>query len=98
MGNNMCPCTIAVGEEYKKFISNPYKFIEINKINQGTLLKTLDGNLDPHYYPLEKSTRNSLKNMMDCNKIQSCRPPIEQCSMEEDMLSDNGDDIEEDID
>ena len=33
--------------------------------------------------------------MMDCNRIHSCWPSIEQGSMEEDMLRDNGDDIEE---
>ena len=38
MGNNMCLYTIAVGAEYTIFISNHYKFIENNKINQGTLL------------------------------------------------------------
>ena len=42
MGNNMCPYTFAVGEKYTYFISTHYKFIENDKIEEGTLLYASD--------------------------------------------------------
>ena len=38
MGSNMCPYAIMVGETYTYFIAHHYKFIENDKIEEGTLL------------------------------------------------------------
>ena len=40
IGNNMIPNTFSVGEEYTTFISTQYKFIENDKIEEGTLLNS----------------------------------------------------------
>ena len=50
----MIPYVIAVGSRYTYFISQHYKFIENGKIEKGTSLNSLDGNLDPYFYQLEK--------------------------------------------
>ena len=36
IGNNMIPYTFAVGEKYTYFLSSHYKFIENDKIEEGT--------------------------------------------------------------
>ena len=48
MGNNMVPYAYAVGEKYTYFIYHRYKFIENDKIEEGTLLNATDGSLDPY--------------------------------------------------
>ena len=37
IGYNLIPTAMAVGEKYTYFISDHYKFIENNKIEEGTL-------------------------------------------------------------
>ena len=54
LGNNMCPHPFTVGEKYTYFISNHYKFIENDKIEEGTLLNGKNNNLDPFLYHLGK--------------------------------------------
>ena len=39
LGNNMIPYTFVVGEKYTYFISEHYKFIGNDKIEEGSLLK-----------------------------------------------------------
>ena len=38
MSNNMCPCAIMIGEKFTHFVAHHLKFIENNKIEEGTLL------------------------------------------------------------
>ena len=47
MANKMCPYTIAIGEKYTYFISIPYKFIENDEIEDGTLLNAINNSLVP---------------------------------------------------
>ena len=54
MGNNMVPYAVIIGEKYTYSLYNRYKFIENDKIQQGTLLNTIDGSLDPYDYHVEK--------------------------------------------
>ena len=47
MGNNMFPYTFAMGEKYTYFLCFHYKFIENDKIEEGTLLNSANnGSLD----------------------------------------------------
>ena len=55
MGNNMIPYTIAVGERYTYFISSHCKFIENDKIQEGTLLNSSNDSLDPYDYHLSRN-------------------------------------------
>ena len=34
----MCPCAIMIGEKFTHFVAHHLKFIENNKIEEGTLL------------------------------------------------------------
>ena len=47
MGNNMIPYAIMVGEKYTYFLYHRYKFFENDKIEEGKLLNSADGSLDP---------------------------------------------------
>ena len=53
-GNNMCPYTFAIGEKYTYFLSIRYKFIEHDKIEQGTSLNATNNSFDPFVYHLGK--------------------------------------------
>ena len=63
IGNNMIPYTFAVGEKYTYFLYYRYKFIENDKIEEGTLLNTTNTSLDPYDYHLEKCGIDSFKNL-----------------------------------
>ena len=63
MGNNMIPYNFAIGEKYTYFISTQNKFIENDKIEEGTLLNTTKDNLDPFDYHFEKCGENCLKTL-----------------------------------
>ena len=54
MGKNMIPYTFAVGDRYTYFISTHYNFIEIGKIQEGTLLNLSNESMDPYDYQLSK--------------------------------------------
>ena len=54
MGNNMIPYTIMLGENYTYFFYHRYKFIENDKIQEGTLLNATNTSLDPYDYHLKK--------------------------------------------
>ena len=43
MGNDMVPSAYAIGENHTYFIYHRYKFIENDKIEEGTLLNATDG-------------------------------------------------------
>ena len=61
MGNNMIPFVIAVGEKYTYFLYNRYRFIESDKIEEGTLFNTTDYSLDPFDYHVQKCGGDSFK-------------------------------------
>ena len=63
IGNNMIPYTFAVGENFTYFLYYRYKFIENDKIEEGTLLNATNTSLDPYDYHLEKCGIDSFKNL-----------------------------------
>jgi len=71
MGINMIPYTFAVGEKYTYFISEHYKFIENDKIEEGTLLNSTNNNLDPYDYHLDKCGIDSFKKLLEYNRIHT---------------------------
>ena len=63
IGNNMIPYAIMIGEKYTYFLDHHYKFIENNKIEEGTLLNTTNTSWDPYDYHLEKCGIDSFKKL-----------------------------------
>ena len=61
MGNNMTPYAIMIGERYTYFLNYRYKFIENDKIEEGTLLNATNTSFDPYDYHLEKCGIDSFK-------------------------------------
>ena len=57
----MCPYAIVIGEKCTYFIDNHYKFIENDKIEEGTLLNATNNNLDPSVYHLKKCGNDVFK-------------------------------------
>ena len=73
MGKNMVPYAIILGEKYTYFLYHRYKFIENDKIEEGTLLNATSGSLDPFDYHLEKCGLDSFKKL-DHSLIHTCWP------------------------
>ena len=67
MGNNMTPYVFAVGSRYTNFISTHYKFIENDKIEEGTLLISSDDSLNPYDYHFSKNGLDCLKKLLEFN-------------------------------
>ena len=63
MGNIMIPYTFAVRENYTYFLSSPYKFIENDKSEKGTLLNATNNSLDPYDYHVEKCGIDAFKKL-----------------------------------
>ena len=63
MGNNMIPYAIMIGERYTYFLYYRYKFIENDKIEEGTLLNATNTSLDPYDYHLENCGIDSFKKL-----------------------------------
>ena len=63
IGNNMIPCTFAVGDKYTYFLSSHYKFIGNDKNEEGTLLNASKDNMDPFLYHLGKCGVDSSKTL-----------------------------------
>ena len=93
MGINMTPYAIMVGEKYTYFLYHRYKFIENDKIEEGTLLSATNAGLDPYDYHLEKCGIDSFKNL-ERNLIHTFWP-----GYGEDTENEDGEDdlVEEDI-
>ena len=88
----MTPYAIMVGEIYTYFLYDRYKFIENDKIEEGTLLNATNNSLDPYDYHLEKCGTDSFKKL-ERNLIHTCWP-----GYGEDIESDDDDDlVEEDV-
>ena len=71
MGNNMIPYTYGVGEKYTYFISEHYKLIENDKIEEGSLLNATNDSVDSYDYHLSKNGLVCFKKLLDCNRIHS---------------------------
>ena len=63
MGENMIPYAFCIGEKYTYFIYYRYKFIENDKIEEGTLLNATDNSLDPYDYHVEKCGVDSFEKL-----------------------------------
>ena len=87
----MVPHTFAVGVKYTYFISTDYKFIENDKIEEGTLLNKTNNNLDPFDYHLEKSSEISFKTL-EHTQIQSFYLDSEENAEDEHVVL-----VEEDV-
>ena len=96
MGNNMIPHAIVIGERYTYFSYHHYKFIENDKIEEGTLLNKTNTSLDPYDYHLEKCGIDSFKNL-ERSLIHSFWPGHGEDNdnlVEEDVVEGNEDLIE----
>ena len=93
----MIPYAIMIGEKYTYFLDHHYKFIENNKIEEGTLLNTTNDSFDPYDYHLEKCGIDSFKKL-ERNLIHSFWPgngeDIDDDLVEEDEVEGNEDLIE----
>ena len=97
MGNNMVPYAIMIGERYTYFLYHRYKFIENDKIEEGTLLNATNTSLDPYDYHLEKCGIDSFKNL-ERNLIHSFWSGHgEDIENDDELIEENEDDIQEDI-
>ena len=63
MGNNMIPHAIMIGQRYTYFLYHRYKFIENDKILEGTLLNASRSSLDPYDYHIERCGIDSFKKL-----------------------------------
>ena len=59
IGNNMIPYTFAVGEKYTSFLSSNYKFIENDRIEQGTLFNATNNSLNPYDFHVVRAYSNT---------------------------------------
>ena len=90
MGNNMCLYADMIGEQYTSFTDHLYKFIENDKIEEGTLLNATNNNLDPFFHHLGRCGVGSFKTL-EQSQIHTFYPHDE-----EDEENENGDLVEED--
>ena len=95
MGNNMVPYAIIIGENYTYFIAHHYKFIENDKIEEGTLINSTNGY--PYDYHLDKCGVDSFK-QLERSLIHTFWPGIGDDIENEDDISDEEDEVEEDDD
>ena len=83
MGNNMIPYTFAVGEKYTYSLSSHYKFIENDKIEEGTFLNATNNSLGPYDYRVEKCGKDAFINLEHI-QIHTCWPGFEEHEENED--------------
>ena len=98
MGSNMIPYAIMIGERYTYFLYHRYKFIENDKIEEGTLLNVTNISLDPYDYHLEKCGIDSFKKL-ERNLIHSFWSDHGEDTENEndDLIEQNEDNIQEDV-
>ena len=98
MGNNMIPHAIMIGERYTYFLYHHYKFIENDKIEEGTLLNATNNSLDPYEYHLEKCGIDSFKKL-ERSLIRTLWPGHGEDIEDGDdvLIEENVDNIQEDI-
>ena len=83
MGNNMVPYTFAIGEKFTYFKSTYYKFIENDKIEEGTLLNATNDSSDTFDYRLQKCGVDSFKTL-EHSQIHTFYQHIEEDEEDED--------------
>ena len=91
MGNNMVPYAIIIGEKYTYFIAHHYKFIENDKIEEGTLLNSTNGY--PYDYHFDKCGVDSFKNL-ERSLIHTFWPGVGEDIENEDDISDEEVEVE----
>ena len=95
IGNNMVRYAFIIGEKYIYFIDRRYKFIEKDKIEEGTLLNATDNSLDPFDYHLEKFGVDSFKKV-ERSLFHTFWPCVGEDIEDEDDNSDVEYEVEED--
>ena len=93
MGNNMVPYAFIIGEKYTYFKAHHYKFIENDKIEEGSLLNAT--NMYPYDYHLNKCGVNSFEKL-ERSLIHTFWPDVGEDIENEDDISDEEDEVEED--
>ena len=74
----MCPYTICIGEKNEKnthFITIPYKFIENDKIEEGTFSNSTNISLYPFDYHLEKNCVDFFRKL-EYSQTHNCWPLV----------------------
>ena len=93
IGNNMIPYAFAVWEKYTYFLSSHYKFIEIDKIEDGTFLNATNNSLDRYDYHVEKCGKHAFKKLKHI-QIQTGWPGFgEHEENEDDYLVEEDEDL-----
>ena len=92
----MIPYTFAVGEKYTYFLSSHYKFIENDRIEQGTLLNATNKSLNPYDYHVEKCCKNAFKKLEHTQR-HTFRPGFEEHEENEDDYPVEEDEENEDL-
>ena len=82
MGHKKTLYVFVVGSRYSYFIWTYSKFIENDKIVEGTLINSSNDSLDPYDYHLSKNGLVCSKNLLECNRIHSSWPRMKCGSME----------------
>ena len=95
MGNKNTFYVFVVGSQYSYFIWTHYKFIENDKIVEGTLINSSNDGLDPYDYHLSKNGLVCFKKLLECNRIHSSCPRM-KCGFMEEIIEDE-EDVEEDV-
>ena len=96
IGNNMIPYAFMIGERYTYFLYNRYKFIENDKIEEGSLLNSSNNSFDPYEYHLEKCGIDAFKKL-ERILIHTLWPGHRVDIEDDDLIEENGDNIQEDI-
>ena len=94
MGNNMVPYTIIIGEKYTYFLYHRYKFIENDKIEEGTLLNATNDSSDPYEYHVEKCGVDSFRKL-ERSPIHTFCPGVGEDIENEDDVWDVEDEVGE---
>ena len=99
LGHNMCPYTFAIGENYTYFILTHYKFIEIDKIEKGTVLNVTNNSSDPFDLHLGKCGKDVFKKL-ERSQIHRCWPHDDEEAENVDLVVEDENDVlvEEDED
>ena len=97
-GNNMSICTFAIGQKYTYFISNLFKYIENDEIEERTLSNATNNSLDPFDYHLGNRGVDSFKTL-EHTWIHTCWPDVgedeEDEEHEDDILDNENEDMVE---
>ena len=86
----MCAYAIIIGEKYTYFIGHHYKYIENDKIEEGTLLNSPD----PIDYHVENCGKDVFKKL-ECSLIHTFWPGVGEDIENENNFSDVEDEVEE---